>query len=333
LALPLLVAALGAYLVNPMVVRCEELGLRRGPVVVVLFVVATLALVVAVVALAPAIERQTGEIVERLPQLSARLENAAARGHEALAQRLPWIAEHIEAPAAGWPQRLLATQREHATAFVSGAGTVLFVFLLAPVFGFFLLRDGPHLLDSAIALLPPRQIETSVAIWCEIDRIIGRYLRGLVLESLGVAVLATLGLAVLGVPAPLVLGALAGLVNPVPYVGVLLSLTAAAVTALGAGMGPEVLVALVALYGAIRLIDDFVLIPLALGSSVHLHPAIVIAAILAGEHALGVLGMVLAVPLVTVGKEVTRLLLEGAGSRLGRRQGRHGATAAPAYLC
>lgn len=333
LALPLLVAALGAYFVHPVVVRFEERGLRRGPVVVALFVVATLALIVAIVVLLPAIRRQSEELVERLPQFSQRLETAVERGHEALSRRLPLVAEQLEVPAPGWPERLLAAQRQHAVAFVSGAGAVLFVLLLAPIFGFFLLRDGPRLLDSLVALLPPRQIETSVAIWCELDRIIGRYLRGLVLESLGVATLATIGLALLGVPAPLVLGAFAGLVNPLPYIGVLLSLAAAAATALGAGMGPEVLVALVALYAGIRLADDFVLIPLALGSSVHLHPAVVIAAILAGEQTLGVLGMVLAVPLVTVGKEVTRLLLEGAGSRLVRRTHRHRGAAAPAYLC
>jgi len=195
------------------------------------------------------------------------------------------------------------------------------------------LRDGGRLFDGVVRLMPPRHIETTVAIWCEIDRLLGRYLRGLVLESAGVAALAAGGLWALGVPAPLLLGAFAGLVNPLPYVGVLLSLAVALATALGAGLAPDVLVAVVVLFVGVRLVDDFVLVPLALGGSVHLHPALVIAAILAGEQTLGVLGMVLAVPLVTVVKEVVRLLLEGWRGGRGRGAPRRAAGPVPGYVC
>jgi predicted PurR-regulated permease PerM len=333
LLLPLLLAALGAYFAQPLVARCEERGVRRSVAVAALFVVATLALAALTVALAPVVRRQFSGLVEQLPIFAERLESVSATAHRTVGERLPALADQLPAPAPGWPERLLADQKRHAAALASGAGAVLFVLLLAPVFGFFLLRDGGRLLDGLVRVLPPRHIETTVAIWCEIDRIIGRYLRGLVLESLGVAGLVTLGLALLGVPAPLVLGAFAGLVNPLPYVGVLLSLAVALVVALGAGMGPQLLLAVVALFVAVRLVDDFVLVPLALGGSVHLHPALVIAAILAGEQTLGVLGMVLAVPLVTVIKEVARLLLESARRGPGRVAVRRVVGSLPTYVC
>jgi predicted PurR-regulated permease PerM len=41
-----------------------------------------------------------------------------------------------------------------------------------------------------------------------------------------------------------------------------------------------------------------------------MHPMLVLVSILVGEHTLGLLGMVAAVPLVTVVKEIVRLLLE-----------------------
>jgi len=333
LFLPLLAAALGAYFAHPIVARAQERGIRRSVAVAALFVVATAALVVTVIVVAPAVERQARELVREAPAFGERLETLAAAARRSLVARLPWLAHQLPELAPGWPERLLADQQRHAATVASGAGTVLFVLLLAPIFGFFLLRDGGRLLDGMVRLVPPRHIETSVAIWCEIDRIIGRYLRGLVIESLGVAVLAAAGLWALGVPAPMLLGAFAGMVNPLPYVGVLLSLAVALATALGAGMGPDVLLAVVGLFVVIRLVDDFVLIPLALGGSVHLHPALVIAAILAGEQTLGVLGMVLAVPLVTVVKEVVRLLLESAAARRGRPRAARATTAVAPYLC
>jgi predicted PurR-regulated permease PerM len=331
LLLPLLVAALGAYFAQPLVARCEARGIRRGVAVLALFAIATAALALLVVALAPVVERQAATLAGQLPVFAERLESVSTAAHRALSARLPAVAPHLPVPAPGWPERLLADQKRHLGALMSGAGTLLFVLLLAPVFGFFLLRDGGRALDGLVRLLPARHIETTLAIWCEVDRIIGRYLRGLVLESLAVAVLVAGGLAAIGVPGPIVLGAFAGLVNPLPYVGVLLSLAVALVTALGSGMAPGALAAVVALFVAVRLVDDFVLIPLALGGSVHLHPALVIAAILAGEQTLGVLGMVLAVPLVTVVKEVARLLLESA--RRGRGAPRRAATTQPTYVC
>jgi predicted PurR-regulated permease PerM len=47
-----------------------------------------------------------------------------------------------------------------------------------------------------------------------------------------------------------------------------------------------------------------------IGGSVHMHPMLVLVSILVGEHTLGLLGMVAAVPVVTVVKETARLLLE-----------------------
>ena len=60
----------------------------------------------------------------------------------------------------------------------------------------------------------------------------------------------------------------------------------------------------------IRLIDDFVVSVVTIGGSLHLHPMLMLASIIAGENAFGFLGMVIAVPLVTVVKESARLILE-----------------------
>ena len=50
--------------------------------------------------------------------------------------------------------------------------------------------------------------------------------------------------------------------------------------------------------------------PFAIGRSVHLHPALLLGSVVVGNHALGILGMIVAVPLATVLQETTRLLLE-----------------------
>jgi len=61
----------------------------------------------------------------------------------------------------------------------------------------------PRIVTAAMDRLPPQHVETSVAVWRELNGVIGRYIRGLVLDGLVVGVLAALGLWALRVPYPL----------------------------------------------------------------------------------------------------------------------------------
>ena len=63
---------------------------------------------------------------------------------------------------------------------------------------------------------------------------------------------------------------------------------------------------LVALYGGIRLFDDFVLIPYLYSRSVETHPVAVILYIFIGGQLLGVIGTILAIPIATVVKVIMR---------------------------
>jgi predicted PurR-regulated permease PerM len=112
------------------------------------------------------------------------------------------------------------------------------------------------------------------------------------------------------VPYPLLLGGFAGVANIVPIVGPLLGAMMAGLVALTSGQGLARLVAIVALFIVIKLVDDTVIQPLTIARSVHLHPVLLIASVVAGGQALGILGMVIAVPIATVLQETIRLWLE-----------------------
>ena len=71
------------------------------------------------------------------------------------------------------------------------------------------------------------------------------------------------------------------------------------------------------LYLAIKLLDDVVIQPMTIGHSVHLHPMLLIASVIVGEHAFGLIGMIVAVPAVTVLQEIIKLILERRRYRAG----------------
>jgi predicted PurR-regulated permease PerM len=189
-------------------------------------------------------------------------------------------------------------------------GLIAFIVGLTPIFAFFFLRDGGAIVAYLIDRLRPMHIETTVAVWCEIDRIIGRYLRGLALDALVIGGLATVGLWLVGAPYPWLLGAFTALVNPLPYLGTILSLGVAAIVSIANGQPIGRVGWIVAVYVIIRVLDDLVVAAITIGGSVHMHPMLVLVSILVGEQTMGLVGMVAAVPVVTVVKECARLLLE-----------------------
>ncbi|MFE1415477.1 AI-2E family transporter [Streptomyces sp. NPDC058746] len=125
------------------------------------------------------------------------------------------------------------------------------------------------------------------------------YTHGIVVIAAVNAVLVGLALFVLGVPLALPLALLEFLAAFVPLVGSPVALAVAAVVALAA-KGPLVAGVVIALIVVIGQLEGHVLHPLVMSRAVQLHPLVVAISVVAGTIAAGVVGAVVAVPLVSV---------------------------------
>lgn len=322
LVLPLLLALVIAYLLHPVVWWAESLTIRRGVAVGVLYLTMGAAIVVAWAVLGGLVRAEATALVAGLPTLAEQVEVALGAAVRDLGEAAPGTRRFLaRVPmGTGWIERLVETRADSASRLIEHAGAVLIVVLLVPVFTFFLLRDSHRLIAFVMDHIPPAHIETSVAVWCEIERIIGRYLRGIALDGIAFGALAAVGLWVLGVPYPLLLGAFAGAANAVPFLGPILGAAAAGLAHLTHTQSLVAVGQVGLLFVGLKLLDDAVLQPLTIGRSLHLHPMLLLASVVAGNQAFGVLGMVVAVPVVTMLQEVTRLLLEHRHTLAGTRR-------------
>lgn len=323
LLLPVLLAAAFAYLLSPAVVWADTLAIRRSVAVGALFALIVAALVIAGFLLGPGVLAEGGALLERLPGLARQIDQGLDVVVRELAESAPAV-RRLLPEGGGWVQRFVLDRApaEPADLF-ERVGHLFLLVILIPFFAFFLLRDMHRLMALAMDRLPPQHVETSLAVWREINGVIGRYIRGLVLDGLVVGALAALGLWAARVPYPLLLGTFAGLANVVPFVGPLLSAAAAGlVVVLTPGQGLAGVGRVVVLFLAIKVLDDTLIQPFTIGRSVHLHPALLLGSVVVGNHALGVLGMIVAVPAATVLQETVRLLLEHRRA-LARRDLRH----------
>ena len=182
--------------------------------------------------------------------------------------------------------------------------------VLIPFFSYFFLRDSRRIVHFVLDRLAATHIETTVAVWCEINRIVGGYLRSLAIDGVVLGALAALGLWAMGVNYPLLLGVVTGLANVVPYLGSIVGGAATMVVAMIQFKSLAPLVKVLVFYLCLKVLNFVAIQPTAVAKGTNLHPALFIASVIAGGHIMGVIGMVVAVPVVTILQEFVRLLLE-----------------------
>jgi predicted PurR-regulated permease PerM len=113
-----------------------------------------------------------------------------------------------------------------------------------------------------------------------------------------VGVLTAIGLWVAGVPLAFVLGLIAALLSFVPYIGPLAAVIPAALVALAED--PTKVIYVFALYGAVQLLESYLITPLIQERAVSIPPAVLIAAQVIMGVLAGAAGVLMATPLAVV---------------------------------
>jgi predicted PurR-regulated permease PerM len=193
---------------------------------------------------------------------------------------------------------------DNAGTIMSGAlsftGTLLEVLLGAVITIFcliFFLKDGAVIWAWLLRLLPrPSRhpvYEASRRAW----RTLGAYIKTQILIAAVNGVGVGLGAAILGLPLAVPLGTLVFLGGFVPFVGAIVTGAVAVLVAL-VDQGIAIALVMLLIVIAVQQIEGNVLEPLLMGHAVSLHPVAVLLAVTAGSLAAGIVGALLAVPIV-----------------------------------
>ena len=173
--------------------------------------------------------------------------------------------------------------------------------LLAPFLAFFFLRDGHRFQRFLGAAVPNAFFEKTLYLLHKIDRTSRAYFQGLINLTILDTVTLACGLWLLGLPGPLALGLICAVLAWVPYVGSILGgLLVVLVAATDFPDAPHMAYWAIALFVMVRLLDDFVYMPLTIGKSLALHPLVTVLMIFVGGAVAGVAGLMLVLPVLGV---------------------------------
>lgn len=303
---PVLASVVIAYLLEGVVRPLERRGVRRTLAVTLVFVVFLAVLVFMLFGLLPLLSNQLTQFVQQLPDM-------IARGHEMLL-RLPekypnFISEEqitqliasLRAEVGALGQRALSL----SVASLVGLAVVLVYAILVPMLVFFFLKDKSDILDWIAGYLP-RERALSTAVWQDVDRQIGNYVRGKVWEIIIVGVVTYVTFKLMGLQYSALLATLVGLSVIIPYIGAtVVTLPVALVAYFQWGWGGEFAWLMIA-YLIIQALDGNVLVPLLFSEVVNLHPIAIIVAVLLFGGIWGFWGVFFAIPLATLVQAVLK---------------------------
>ena len=257
--------------------------------------------------LAPALIRQAADLISALP--------AALQALRALGEKLSaWLRE-VGLENARMPQLDMDGLGDGVLRFA--AGTVSFAggvanavsqISMAAVLSAFLLIDRKNLLLRLELCVPLRLRATAVRMGAAAGREVRLYLRAQAMVSLAVGALSALGLWLAGVRSALALGLLVGLFNLIPYFGPVLGAVPALAAALTSGWQTAAFAAVVLVI--VQQLDGLLISPRVMGALTGLGPAAVLVGVFAGGCALGVPGMLLALPAMMVFRTCVRVFVQ-----------------------
>lgn len=303
---PFAVAALLAWMGDPVVDWLEAKGRSRNTAVVLVFSAMALVLAVALLILVPLIEGQIATLIESLPRYQAWLTGTA----------LPWLEQRLGMKLSVWLDfdhiiELVRGNWEKAggvattvLGYVSRSGMAVFGWvanlLLIPVITFFFLRDWDLLVGRIAAMVPRDHIDTVSRLARESSEVLGGFLRGQFLVMVILGVMYGLGLWAVGLDLGILIGLIAGLLTFVPYLGPTSGVVLGVLAALMQYGDWKHIAGVLAVFGVGQLIESYLLTPKLVGDRIGLHPVAVIFAVLAGGQLFGFLGMLLGLPLAAV---------------------------------
>ena len=178
---------------------------------------------------------------------------------------------------------------------------------------FFFLKDQSLFYEILLLFVPETYEKQAENIIENSRKLLTRYFAGLLTEVFSMMVLLSFTMWVLGVKNAVLLGFLGGLLNVIPYLGPVIGATLASVlaytAALSGGFSPDatwVVVKVVAAFSVCNLFDNMVIQPFVYSRSVKAHPLEIFIVIMMAFSIAGVKGMILAIPVYTLGRIVAK---------------------------
>ena len=296
---PVLASVIIAYMLEGLVQKLQALAVPRIVAVTISFLVFVTFVALLLFGLVPLVTRQLTQLVTDFPAIL----NGVQQLILAIPEKYPMFdEEQIKQMLANFNNEVVQLGQDvlqASLASVVDAFTILVYLVVVPLLLFFLMKDKQVIIEWLARFLPSGR-GLAYRVWKDVDKKMGNYIRGKMLEILIVGVATYIPFKLLGLNYAATLSLFVGLSVIIPYVGaVAVTIPVALIAWFQWGPTSEFAWVMVA-YLVVQALDGNLLVPLLFSEVVNMHPAAIIIAVMFFGGLWGVWGVFFAIPLATL---------------------------------
>lgn len=302
---PLFVGVLIAWLFNPLVKFMQDKGIRRKFGTIITYFAIIIFFGILIGSVFPMISREITSLAESSPAILSDITSWSENLFENVDNTFNIeskdfqneVYTHIEDYFEGITSSLPTFILNVGSSIISGLAS----FVVGLVIGFFFLI-GFEDVSGVVNFLPRRMQKDTLNLTMKVEKSLRRYVRGAIIDSTVVFLISSLAFSIIGLQSPLLFGLICGITNIIPYVGPYIGGFPAAVIGLSQSVTIGVLTIIA--IAIIQFLEGNFLQPVILSKTTKLHPVLIIMGLLVFGYFWGILGMIIATPILATLKAI-----------------------------
>ncbi len=299
---PLFIGWLIAWLLNPLVKRLQNRGMKRITSVIIVYLIMIIVIGLILFFTISSMGTQISEIVSSVPKIvndiKEWIDNIFIKLSNLSLQNLDSVKasflKRIDLFSSDIQTSLPTTAMNIISGLASGVGTIA----LSLILGFYILFDFDKFTVGFVDLFPKNLKSEVVRLLGLLNDSLYSFISGTLWLSLLLFVVSIIGFTIIGLNAPVLVAFVCVITNLIPYIGPYLG----AVVAGAIGFSQSSLIGILTLVFilVVQTIDGNVLQPLVMSKKMNLSPITIIISLLVFEYLFGIIGMVIATPVVAL---------------------------------
>jgi len=304
---PLFIGLVVAWLLDPIVTKLHKKGLRRGLGAAICYIVFVAIIVLVLSSLIPILAEQVNDFVTNtVPSVFSTCETWIddifdkfnnIDGFDANTMKFELFAK-LEKFATDLTSSLPSILVNSLKAIFSGLGT----FVIGMIIGFYLLLDFDKNGKALYELLPGNIRKDAMALMKAINVPLKKFVQGSLIDCTVVFIVMLVGFALIGLKAPMLFALFCGITNIIPYVGPYIGGAPAVIVGLSQSTTIGIIVLI--FIAVCQLLEGNLFQPLIMSKTTKLNPVVIILGLLIFGHFFGIVGMILATPIIGAVKSI-----------------------------
>ena len=308
---PLFIGFVVAWLFAPLVDRLTKKGISRIFASMIVYVIFIVFLLVFFRIFIPIIYNELNELIKTLPSILNKITDfinnifdkldTEAFDIEAVKTNvLDAITKYGTSISSNLPTTIVSLMSN----LVSGLGTIFFGLII----GLYMLFDFDNVTNLLLKIIPIKHQVEVASLVEKIGSEVRKCVNGTLLVACMVFVCDTIGFGIIGLKSALLFGLFCGITDLIPYIGPYLGTAVA--TVVGLTQSPLIGLGVFIIACIVQLIESYVLQPIVMSKATNLHPVIIICGLLIFGHFFGIVGMILATPIMSIIKVIFEFIIE-----------------------